>query len=95
MAERHLLGMIADVLAAKIEKAETTTDIVLELLKRDYLINEKNKTKVLTTDPEMARASQDARIEAVTKFKYLGVTPLSASDPIVIANTNKVCKNAN
>jgi hypothetical protein len=41
-------------------------------LKSDDLNINKNKTKKLTFDAEIIKASTEAGIEAVTEFKYLG-----------------------
>lgn len=92
MVERHLLGLYSDYMAFKVDEAETTFKLIEELQfwTRDKLNINKKKTKTLTLDAAIIKASTEAGIEAVSKFKYFGVT-LSATDSVMIYEAKKVC----
>ena len=92
MVERHLLGLYSDYMAVEVDEAETTSKLIEELQfwTRDNLNINKNKTKTLTLDTGIIKASTEAGIEAVTKFKYFGVT-LSATNSVMIYEAKKVC----
>jgi len=92
LVERHLLGLYSDYMAVEVDEAETNSKLIEELQfwTRDSLNINKKKTKTLTLDAGIIKASTEAGSEAVTKFKYFGVT-LSATDSVMIYEENKVC----
>lgn len=66
MAESYKLRMFANDMALEVEDAISTLKVIADLcVIRRY---------IFLVDDEIIRAAASERIEAVSKFKYLGVT---------------------